>query len=178
MENAIIAQNIKRLQKTANVVSTLDVLVAFAQVAEDMNYCMPIVKNDGIIRIKEGRHPVIEKMIGNGNFVPNDTYLDKDGDRLAIITGPNMAGKSTYMRQVALITLMAQVGSFVPATEAEIGVVDKIFTRVGASDDLSMGQSTFMVEMMEVATILKEATENSLVILDEIGRGTSTYDGL
>ena len=173
-----IAQNIKRLQKTANVVSTLDVLVAFAQVAEDMNYCMPTVKNDGIIRIKEGRHPVIEKMIGNGNFVPNDTYLDKDGDRLAIITGPNMAGKSTYMRQVALITLMAQVGSFVPATEAEIGVVDKIFTRVGASDDLSMGQSTFMVEMMEVANILNEATSNSLVILDEIGRGTSTYDGL
>ena len=173
-----IAQNIKRLQKTATVVSTLDVLASFAQVAEDMNYCMPVIKNDGAINIKEGRHPVIEKMIGSGNFVPNDTYLDKDGDRLAIITGPNMAGKSTYMRQVALITLMAQVGSFVPATEAEIGVVDKIFTRVGASDDLSMGQSTFMVEMMEVATILKEATENSLVILDEIGRGTSTYDGL
>ena len=173
-----IAKNIKRLQKTANVVSTLDVLASFAQVAEDMNYCMPVVKDDGIINIKEGRHPVIEKMIGSGNFVPNDTYLDKEGDRLAIITGPNMAGKSTYMRQVALITLMAQVGSFVPATEAQIGVVDKIFTRVGASDDLSMGQSTFMVEMMEVATILKEATENSLVILDEIGRGTSTYDGL
>ena len=173
-----IAKNIKRLQKTANVVSTLDVLSSFAQVAEDMNYCMPVVKDDGVINIKEGRHPVIEKMIGSGNFVPNDTYLDKNGDRLAIITGPNMAGKSTYMRQVALITLMAQVGSFVPATEAEIGVVDKIFTRVGASDDLSMGQSTFMVEMMEVATILKEATENSLVILDEIGRGTSTYDGL
>ena len=173
-----IAKNIKRLQKTANVVSTLDVLASFAQVAEDMNYCMPVVKDDGIIKIKEGRHPVIEKMIGSGNFVPNDTYLDKEGDRLAIITGPNMAGKSTYMRQVALITLMAQVGSFVPAKEAQIGVVDKIFTRVGASDDLSMGQSTFMVEMMEVATILKEATENSLVILDEIGRGTSTYDGL
>ena len=173
-----IAQNIKRLQKTANVISILDVLASFAQVAEDMNYCMPVIKDDGAIRIKEGRHPVIEKMIGSGNFVPNDTYLDKEGDRLAIITGPNMAGKSTYMRQVALITLMAQVGSFVPATEAEIGVVDKIFTRVGASDDLSMGQSTFMVEMMEVATILKEATENSLVILDEIGRGTSTYDGL
>ena len=173
-----IAKNIKRLQKTANVISTLDVLSSFAQVAEDMNYCMPVVKDDGVINIKEGRHPVIEKMIGSGNFVPNDTYLDKNGDRLAIITGPNMAGKSTYMRQVALITLMAQVGSFVPATEAQIGVVDKIFTRVGASDDLSMGQSTFMVEMMEVATILKEATENSLVILDEIGRGTSTYDGL
>jgi len=173
-----IARNIKRLQKTATVVSTLDVLTSFAQVAEDMNYCMPVVKNDGIINIKDGRHPVIDKMLGVGSFVPNDTYLNKDDSRLSIITGPNMAGKSTYMRQVALISLMAQVGSFVPATEAEIGVVDKIFTRVGASDDLSMGQSTFMVEMMEVATILKEATENSLVILDEIGRGTSTYDGL
>ena len=173
-----IARNIKRLQKTATIISTLDVLTSFAQVAEDMNYCMPIVKDDGIINIKEGRHPVIEKMIGVGNFVPNDTYLDKESNRLSIITGPNMAGKSTYMRQVALISLMAQVGSFVPAQEAEMGVVDKIFTRVGASDDLSMGQSTFKVEMMEVATILKEATENSLVILDEIGRGTSTYDGL
>ena len=173
-----IAQNIKRLQKTAAVISTLDVLTSFAQVAEDMNYCMPIVKDDGVIKIRDGRHPVIDKMVGTGSFVPNDTYLNKDDSRLSIITGPNMAGKSTYMRQVALITLMAQVGSFVPASEAEIGVVDKIFTRVGASDDLSMGQSTFMVEMMEVATILKEATENSLVILDEIGRGTSTYDGL
>ena len=173
-----IARNIKRLQKTATVISTLDVLTSFAQVAEDMNYCMPVVRNDGIINIKDGRHPVIDKMIGIGSFVPNDTYLNKEDSRLSIITGPNMAGKSTYMRQVALITLMAQVGSFVPATEAEIGVVDKIFTRVGASDDLSMGQSTFMVEMMEVATILKEATDNSLVILDEIGRGTSTYDGL
>ena len=173
-----IALNIKRLQQSAKVVSALDVLSSFAQVAEDMNYCMPTVSNNGKITIKEGRHPVIEKMLGVGNFVPNDTILDKDENRLAVITGPNMAGKSTYMRQVALITLMAQIGSFVPATEAEIGVVDKIFTRVGASDDLSMGQSTFMVEMMEVATILKEATENSLVILDEIGRGTSTYDGL
>ena len=143
-----------------------------------MNYCMPQVDNSGIIDIKAGRHPVIEKMLGAGDFVENDTYLDKGENRLSIITGPNMAGKSTYMRQVALITLMAQVGSFVPAEEAKIGVVDKIFTRVGASDDLSMGQSTFMVEMMEVATILKEATPNSLVILDEIGRGTSTYDGL
>ena len=173
-----IALNIKRLQQSAKVVSTLDVLSSFAQVAEDMNYCMPTVSNNGKITIKEGRHPVIEKMLGVGNFVPNDTILDKDENRLAVITGPNMAGKSTYMRQVALITLMAQIGSFVPATEAEIGVVDKIFTRVGASDDLSMGQSTFMVEMMEVATILKEATPNSLVILDEIGRGTSTYDKL
>ena len=173
-----IAKNVKRLQKTANVVSTLDVLTSFATVAEDMNYCMPTVDNSGVIDIKGGRHPVIEKMLGTGSFVENDTYLDKNDNRLSIITGPNMAGKSTYMRQVALITLMAQVGSFVPATDAHIGVVDKIFTRVGASDDLSMGQSTFMVEMMEVATILKEATSNSLVILDEIGRGTSTYDGL
>lgn len=173
-----IAKNVKRLQKSANIVSTLDVLTSFATVAEDMNYCMPIVDNSGVIDIKGGRHPVIEKMLGTGSFVENDTYLDKDENRLSIITGPNMAGKSTYMRQVALITLMAQVGSFVPAQEARIGVVDKIFTRVGASDDLSMGQSTFMVEMMEVATILKEATSNSLVILDEIGRGTSTYDGL
>ncbi len=173
-----IARNVKRLQKSSNVVSTLDVLTSFATVAEDMNYCMPQVDSTGEIDIKGGRHPVIEKILGTGIFVENDTYLDKEENRLSIITGPNMAGKSTYMRQVAIITLMAQVGSFVPATEAKIGVVDKIFTRVGASDDLSMGQSTFMVEMMEVATILKEATSNSLVILDEIGRGTSTYDGL
>ena len=173
-----IARNVKRLQKSANIVSTLDVLTSFATVAEDLNYCKPEVDNSGILDIKGGRHPVIDKMLGTGVFVENDTYLDKEENRLSIITGPNMAGKSTYMRQVALITLMAQVGSFVPASEAHIGVVDKIFTRVGASDDLSMGQSTFMVEMMEVATILKEATQNSLVILDEIGRGTSTYDGL
>ena len=175
---SLIEKQIQRIQKTATLVSTLDVLVSFATVAEDMNYVKPEVDNGGVIDIKEGRHPVIEKMISNSNFVPNDTYLDEEENRLAIITGPNMAGKSTYMRQVALITLMAQVGSFVPASYAKIGVVDKIFTRVGASDDLSMGQSTFMVEMMEVATILKEATKNSLVILDEIGRGTSTYDGL
>ena len=173
-----ISKNIVRLQQTSEVVSILDVLTSFAIVAEDMNYCMPEVTSNGTIDIKDGRHPVIEKILGPGSFVQNDTYLDKSENRLAIITGPNMAGKSTYMRQVALITLMAQVGSFVPAQYAKIGVVDKIFTRVGASDDLSMGQSTFMVEMMEVATILKEATQNSLVILDEIGRGTSTYDGL
>ena len=173
-----ISKNITRLQQTSEVISTLDVLTSFAKVAEDMNYCMPEVNSKGTIDIKNGRHPVIEKILGEGSFVENDTYLNKDENRLAIITGPNMAGKSTYMRQVALITLMAQCGSFVPAEEAKIGVVDKIFTRVGASDDLSMGQSTFMVEMMEVATILKEATNNSLVILDEIGRGTSTYDGL
>ena len=173
-----IARNVIRLQKTSEVISTLDVLTSFAQVAEDMNYCMPEVNSSGTIDIQNGRHPVIEKILGAGSFVENDTFLDKNENRLAIITGPNMAGKSTYMRQVALITLMAQCGSFVPAQSAKIGVVDKIFTRVGASDDLSMGQSTFMVEMMEVATILKEATPNSLVILDEIGRGTSTYDGL
>ena len=174
----ILAENITRLQKTANIIATLDVLTSYAIVAEDMNYVKPIVDNSGEIDIKEGRHPVIEKMVDTGSFVSNDTYLNKNLDRLAIITGPNMAGKSTYMRQVALITLMAQIGSFVPASYAKIGVVDKIFTRVGASDDLSMGQSTFMVEMMEVATILREATSNSLIILDEIGRGTSTYDGL
>ena len=174
----IIEKQLLRIQRTADIVATLDVLNSFAIVAEDMNYCMPIVDNSGIIDIKGGRHPVIEKILPSGEFVDNDTYLDKEDNRFSIITGPNMAGKSTYMRQVALITLMAQCGSFVPATFARLGVVDKIFTRIGASDDLSMGQSTFMVEMMEVATILKEATQNSLVILDEIGRGTSTYDGL
>ena len=173
-----ISKNVTRLQTTSEVISSLDVLTSFAQVAEDFNYCMPEVDSSGTIDIKNGRHPVIEKILGEGVFVENDTFLDKGDNRLSIITGPNMAGKSTYMRQVALITLMAQCGSFVPAESANIGVVDKIFTRVGASDDLSMGQSTFMVEMMEVATILKEATPNSLVVLDEIGRGTSTYDGL
>ena len=173
-----IKSQIQRVQKSAFAISKLDVLCCFAQVAEDLNYCKPEVDRSGVIDIKEGRHPVIEKMLPAGSFVANDTYMDKESNRLSIITGPNMAGKSTYMRQVALITLMAQIGSFVPATSAHIGVVDKIFTRVGASDDLSMGQSTFMVEMMEVANILKEATSNSLVVLDEIGRGTSTYDGL
>ena len=173
-----IEAQVERLQKSAQIIATLDALCSFAIVAEDQNYVKPTVDNEGIIDIKEGRHPVIEKILPSGGFVQNDTYLDKDQNRLAIITGPNMAGKSTYMRQVALITLMAQCGSFVPAETAKIGIVDKIFTRVGASDDLSMGQSTFMVEMMEVAQILKEATANSLVILDEIGRGTSTYDGL
>ena len=173
-----IAMQIERIQKSATIVATLDVLTSFATVAEDMNYTMPIVDEGPEIEIKNGRHPVIEKMLPRGSFIGNDTYLNKTSDRLSIITGPNMAGKSTYMRQVALITLMAQIGSFVPADSAKIGVVDKIFTRVGASDDLSMGESTFMVEMMEVASILKDATSNSLIILDEIGRGTSTYDGL
>ncbi len=173
-----IAAQIERIQKSANIIATLDVLTSFATVAEDMNYTMPEVNNGEEIIINNGRHPVIEKMLPRGSFIGNDTYLNKTSDRLSIITGPNMAGKSTYMRQVALITLMAQIGSFVPADKATIGVVDKIFTRVGASDDLSMGESTFMVEMMEVANILKDATSNSLIILDEIGRGTSTYDGL
>ena len=173
-----IEAELQRLQKSASIIATLDVLCSLATVAEDLNYVMPVVSDNGEINIKDGRHPVIEKMISSGSFVQNDTYLNTNSNRLAIITGPNMAGKSTYMRQVALITLMAQIGSFVPASYAEIGVVDKIFTRVGASDDLSMGQSTFMVEMMEVASILRDATSKSLVILDEIGRGTSTYDGL
>ena len=173
-----IGKNIERLQKSANVVANVDVLNSLAVVAEDNNYVCPVVDESGKIERKAGRHPVIEQMIDSGSFVQNDTNLDKEENRVAIITGPNMAGKSTYMRQVALITLMAQIGSFVPAESAKIGVVDKIFTRVGASDDLSSGQSTFMVEMSEVANILKEATPNSLVILDEIGRGTSTYDGL
>ena len=173
-----ISENILRLQLTSNVVANIDVLCSLAIVAEDNNYVCPEVTNNGIIDIKNGRHPVIEKMIGSGSFVQNDTYLDRGASRLSIITGPNMAGKSTYMRQVALICVMAQIGSFVPADSATIGIVDKIFTRVGAQDDLSSGQSTFMVEMMEVSNILRNATSASLVILDEIGRGTSTYDGL
>ena len=173
-----IAKNIERLQISASCIANIDVLNSLAEVAENNNYVKPSINNLGIIDIKNGRHPVIEKMIDVGSFVDNDTLMDKNENRTAIITGPNMAGKSTYMRQVAIITLMAQIGSFVPASYANIGVVDKIFTRIGASDDLSSGQSTFMVEMMEVANILKDATENSLVILDEIGRGTSTYDGL
>ena len=173
-----IEQSAKRLQTSASIVAKTDVLCSLAKVAEEMNYCMPEVDNSDVIDIKDGRHPVIEKMLPAGAFVQNDAYLDSGENRLDIITGPNMAGKSTYMRQVALITLMTQIGSFVPAREAHIGIVDKIFTRVGASDDLSMGESTFMVEMMEVASILKNATNKSLVILDEIGRGTSTYDGL
>lgn len=173
-----IEESAKRLQTAASIVAKVDVLCSLAKVAEEMNYCMPTVDDSNIIEIQDGRHPVIEKILPSGAFIENNTYLDSEENRLSIITGPNMAGKSTYMRQVALITLMAQIGSFVPAKEAHIGVTDKIFTRVGASDDLSMGESTFMVEMMEVASILNNATNKSLVILDEIGRGTSTYDGL
>ena len=173
-----ISEQIERIQQTANIISILDVLTSFAEISSDYNYVMPIIDESGEIDIKEGRHPVIEKMLPRNEFIANDTYLNNEADRFSIITGPNMAGKSTYMRQVALITIMAQIGCFIPASYAKIGIVDKVFTRVGASDDLSMGQSTFMVEMSEVATILKNATKNSLVILDEIGRGTSTYDGL
>ncbi len=173
-----ISSQIERIQKASNIVATVDVLSDFALVADDYGYNKPKVDNEDVIDIKDGRHPVVERMVERGTFVENDTFLNETTDRLSIITGPNMAGKSTYMRQVALICLMAQIGSFVPASSCKVGVVDKIFTRVGASDDLSMGQSTFMVEMMEVSTILREATRKSLVILDEIGRGTSTYDGL
>ena len=173
-----IARNIERLQNSASAIANVDVLMSLAIVAEDNNYVCPTINDENILDIKGGRHPVVEKMVDGGTFVENDTYLDCDKTRVAIITGPNMAGKSTYMRQVAIICLMAQIGSFVPADEATIGIVDKIFTRVGASDDLSSGQSTFMVKMNEVANILKDATPKSLVILDEIGRGTSTYDGL
>ena len=156
----------------------IDVFASLALVAERSNYVKPSINEKGIIDIKNGRHPVVEKMIPNDMFIANDTYLDSTRSRVSIITGPNMAGKSTYMRQTALIVLMAQIGSFVPAESARIGLVDRIFTRVGASDDLASGQSTFMVEMTEVANILRNATRNSLLILDEIGRGTSTFDGL
>lgn len=167
-----------RIQKTAEAVAMLDVLASLATVADKNNYVRPKINERGIIDIKDGRHPVVERMLPERQFVPNDTFLNNHDNRISIITGPNMAGKSTYMRQTALIVLMAQMGSFVPAAEAKIGIVDRIFTRVGASDDLASGQSTFMVEMTEVANILRNATSKSLLILDEIGRGTSTFDGL
>ena len=173
-----VATQVIRIQKTASIVSILDVLSSFATVAVNNNYVKPEITEDGIIDIKNGRHAVVEKALKNEQFIPNDSYLNNDDDRFLIITGPNMAGKSTYMRQVALITYMAQLGSFVPADSAKISIVDRIFTRIGASDDLAMGKSTFMVEMQELSNILENATKNSLLILDEIGRGTSTYDGL
>ncbi len=172
-----VASAAMRVRKTAAAIARLDVMCSLSTVAIENNYCRPLVNNSGIIRIKGGRHPVVEKLLKTP-FVSNDTYLDSNNDRCAIITGPNMAGKSTFMRQVAIITLMAQMGSFVPAEMAEIGICDAIFTRVGASDDLASGQSTFMVEMSEMAHILKNATKNSLLIIDEIGRGTSTFDGM
>lgn len=173
-----VADNLERIQKTAKAIAVLDVLVSLANVAADNRYVRPEVNLSTVIRLKDSRHPVVEALLNDTPFVPNDVYLDSAGERVAIITGPNMAGKSTYMRQVALIVLMAQMGSFVPASSATIGVVDSIFTRVGASDDLASGQSTFMVEMSEVANIVKSATSKSLLILDEIGRGTSTFDGM
>ncbi len=173
-----IATELTRIQRTAKAVAKLDVIASLALVAERNNYVRPKINEKGVIDIRDGRHPVVEKMIPNDMFIANDTYLDDKKQRISIITGPNMAGKSTYMRQAALIVLMAQLGSFVPASSANIGLVDRIFTRVGASDDLASGQSTFMVEMNEVANILRNATSKSLLILDEIGRGTSTFDGL
>lgn len=173
-----VAQNFHRIQSTAGAVAKLDVLASFAQTALQNHYVQPDIVNADVIEIRDGRHPVVELMLDGVPFVPNDTQLNASDERVAIITGPNMAGKSTYMRQVAIITLMAQIGSFVPASSAKIGIVDSIFTRVGASDDLASGQSTFMVEMSEVAAILKNATPKSLLILDEIGRGTSTFDGM
>ncbi len=173
-----IAGEMERIQKTAKAVASLDVLASLSFVAERNHYVRPSINEKGVIDIKEGRHPVVEQMLSDDMFISNDTHLDNHKYCVSVITGPNMAGKSTYMRQVALIVLMAQIGSFVPAASANIGLVDRIFTRVGASDDLASGQSTFMVEMNEVANILRNATKNSLLILDEIGRGTSTFDGL
>lgn len=173
-----VVRELERIKRAAEVIAVSDVIASLAETAWKNDYVMPVVDSSGVIEIKDGRHPVVEKMIKNSMFVANDTLLNCDDDRLLMITGPNMAGKSTYMRQVAVITLMAQIGSFVPAKSAHIGVVDKIFTRVGASDDIAAGQSTFMLEMSEVSNILKNATNKSLIILDEIGRGTSTFDGL
>ena len=173
-----IAKEIERIQKTARAIARLDVFTSLAYVAEHNQYVRPTLNEKGVIDIKEGRHPVVEQMIQNDMFIANDTHLDNQKHCIAVITGPNMAGKSTYMRQVALIVLLTQIGSFVPAKKADVGIVDRIFTRVGASDDLASGQSTFMVEMNEVANILRNATPNSLLVLDEIGRGTSTFDGL
>ena len=167
-----------RLQQTAASLAELDVLSCFAETADRERYVRPQVEESGRIEIRDGRHPVVERLLGAGQFVPNDCTLDSDGERLMVLTGPNMAGKSTYMRQVALIVLMAQIGSFVPATACRIGVADRILTRIGASDDLGGGQSTFMVEMQETARILQQSSKRSLVLLDEIGRGTSTWDGL
>ena len=173
-----VAKSLERINKTANAVATLDVIASLAQVAFENNYCCPTLTADGVIKLTDSRHPVVENISKETRFVPNDVYLDSDENRVAIVTGPNMAGKSTYMRQVALIVLMAQIGSYVPAKYAQISITDSIFTRIGASDDLATGQSTFMVEMNEVAYILKNATKDSLLILDEIGRGTSTFDGM
>ena len=173
-----ISRETQRIQKTAKALAVLDTLASLAEAAATNNYCCPQISTNGVIDIKDGRHPVVEAIMNGAPFVPNDTVLDTSDNRCMIITGPNMAGKSTYMRQIALIVIMAQIGSFVPARSADIGIVDAVFTRVGAADDLATGRSTFMVEMSEVSDILKNATQNSLIILDEIGRGTSTFDGM
>ena len=173
-----IEEFIPVIQRTGEALATLDVLCSFAEVSTRQNYVRPRIKNDDLIQIKKGRHPVIESTIKDGIFVANESYIDRQDNTLLLITGPNMSGKSTYMRQVALIVLMAQIGCFVPCDGAEIGICDQIFTRIGASDNLSLGQSTFFVEMSELAYILNNATSKSLILLDEIGRGTSTYDGL
>jgi DNA mismatch repair protein MutS len=173
-----ISNSLSRIKNTANSIAFLDVLVCFAEVSQRNNYACPHIDNSDAIIIKDGRHPVVEDILKNEIFIPNDTILDNTENRTAIITGPNMAGKSTYMRQVALIMIMAQIGCFVPASSARLGVIDKVFTRVGASDDLTSGQSTFMIEMNEVAYMLKNSTKKSLLIFDEIGRGTSTFDGM
>ena len=177
LRESVTAESV-RIQRAAGLIAELDTLCSLASVAVNNNYCRPSVDDSGVIEIHDGRHPVVERVLKDALFVPNDTYMGEREDRAAIITGPNMAGKSTYMRQVALMVLMAQIGSFVPAKAARLGIVDRIFTRIGASDDLSAGQSTFMVEMTEVSDILRTATANSLLILDEIGRGTSTFDGM
>ncbi|MCR4944722.1 MAG: DNA mismatch repair protein MutS, partial [Clostridium sp.] len=173
-----VETEISRLKKSAKIIGNLDSLSTLAIVARENDYVKPSINEEGTIKIVEGRHPVVEKVIGHGEFVANDTLLNNDENELLLITGPNMAGKSTFMRQVALITIMAQIGSFVPAASANISICDKVFTRIGASDDLAGGKSTFMVEMWEVSNILNNATSKSLVLLDEVGRGTSTYDGL
>ena len=173
-----VAGEVERIQRTAKALATLDTVASLAEIAAKNNYCCPQITTDGTLEIKDGRHPVVEALLTDSPFVPNDTLLECKTNKCSIITGPNMAGKSTYMRQTALIVLLAQIGSFVPARSARVSVCDAIFTRVGASDDLATGQSTFMVEMNEVSTILKNATDKSLIILDEIGRGTSTFDGM
>ncbi|HRU00242.1 MAG TPA: DNA mismatch repair protein MutS, partial [Victivallales bacterium] len=169
---------IDKLLSAAEIIAQLDVIASFAQCAIKNNYCKPIITTERILEIKDGRHPVLDVKMTKERFVPNDSYLDDKDNRIIIITGPNMAGKSTYIRQVALLTIMAQIGSFIPALSAKIAIMDRIFSRVGASDDISRGQSTFMVEMTETANILNNATSESLIILDEIGRGTSTFDGI
>ena len=174
----VLANETARVQKTAEYIATIDVLASLSYVAMHNNYVRPAINNDGVIEIENGRHPVIERMIGQGEFIPNDTFLDNQGNRIMIITGPNMAGKSTYMRQCAITVIMAQIGCFVPCREATLPIFDKIFTRIGASDDLVSGESTFMVEMKEANYAIENATENSLILFDELGRGTATYDGM